>query len=152
MTRGVLQQNQNWRLYVGVSAPTADLSGTNRWYEVGAVAWTLPGDFIGVNTNAFRPTAYDASLDALRLFTVQGTNEVELPLPTLTHGASDVSDRVVRLVHGNDTGVEIPLGVRELRAEVTMTLRHRSTGQTATKVFSTRMLKKDGARLLLPLD
>jgi hypothetical protein len=106
---------ENWRLYVNVSAPTADISGTNRWYEVSTVAWTLPGDMYCGDTNAFLPTAYDASLDSLLLLRIEGTNVADLPLPPLRHGSSEQPNRMVQLFHADGTGVEVPASVRELR-------------------------------------
>jgi hypothetical protein len=52
-----------------------------------------------------------------------------------------------QLIHTNGTGVEIPAGVRELRAEATLTFRHRDTGKTQTNVFTTTMLKRERTKL-----
>jgi hypothetical protein len=138
---------ENWRLYVNALVDAANPSPTNHLYMISAVAWTAPGDSIGGDPSAFRPTAYDASLDSLRLFRIEGTNAVELPLPPLHHGSSDQPDRLVQLVPGNRAGVEIPASVRELRAHVTLTFRHRATGKTETEVFTTTMLKREMTKL-----
>jgi sRNA-binding carbon storage regulator CsrA len=89
-------------------------------------------------------------LDSLRLFCLAGTNAVELPLPPLPHGSNDHSNRLVQLGRGNRIGIEIPASVSELRAEIVMTFRHRATGRTETKVFTTKMLKKERTKYALP--
>jgi hypothetical protein len=38
-------------------------------------------------------------------------------------------------------------GVRELRAEATLTFRHRDTGKIQTNVFTTTMLKRERTKL-----
>jgi hypothetical protein len=119
---------------------------SNQLYVVNAVAWTAPGDSVGAGPGVFRPTAYDASLDSLRLFRIEGTNAVELSLPPLRHAPFDQPNCMVQLYHANGTGVEIPAGVNELRAEATLTFRHRDTGKMQTNVFTTRMLKREKTR------
>lgn len=138
---------ENWRLYVNVRVDAANPSPTNHFYAISAVAWTAPGDAIGGDTNEFLPTAYDASLDSLRLFRIEGTNVAELPLPPLHHGSSDQPNRLVQLVPGNRAVIEIPASVRELRADIVMTFRHRETGKTETKVFTTTMLKRERTKV-----
>lgn len=138
---------ENWRIYVNAHVDAANPPPTNQLYVVSAVAWTAPGDTIGGDPSAFRPTAYDVSLDSLRLFRIEGTNVVELPLPALGHGSSDQPNRLVQLIHANGTGVEIPAGVRELGAEATLTFWRRDTGKTQTNVFTTTMLKREGTKL-----
>ncbi len=142
---------ENWRVYVNAFVDAANPSPTNHFYVINALAWTLPGDVSRGDTNAFLPSAYDASLDSLRLFRIEGTNAVELPLPALGHGSSDQSNRMVQLIHANGTGVEIPAGVRELRAKATLTFWQRDTGKTETKVFTTTMLKQERTKLA-PLE
>jgi len=143
---------ENWRIYVNAHVDVANPTPTNHFYVISAVAWTAPGDSIGADPSAFRPTAYDASLDSLRLFRIEGTNVVELPLPPLRHTPFDQPDRLVQLIHANGTGVEIPASVRELRAEATLTFRHRDTGKTQTNLFTTTMLKRERTRLAPLLD
>lgn len=91
--------------------------------------------------------AYDASLDSLRLFRIEGTNAVELPLPPLGHGSTDHPNRLVRLAPSNRAGIEIPASIRELRADIVMTFRHRETGKTETKVLTTSMLRRERTKL-----
>ena len=134
---------ENWRIYVNAFVDVANPSPTNQFYTISAVAWTAPGDYVGADVSQFRPTTYDASLDSVRLFRIAGTNAVELPLPPLPHGSTDHSNRLVQLGRGNHIGIEIPASVGELRADIVMTFRHRDTGRTETKVFTTRMLKRE---------
>ena len=138
---------EKWRLYVNVRVDAANPSPTNHFYVINAVAWTLPGDVHRGDTNAFLPTAYDASLDSLRLFRIEGAHVAELPLPPLRHGSADQPNRIVQLFHGNGTRVEIPARVRELRADIVMTFRHRETGNTETKVLTTTLLKRERTKL-----
>ena len=134
---------ENWRIYVNAHVDAANPSPINHFYVISAVAWTAPGDSIGADPGQFRPTAYDATLDSLRLFRIEGTNESELQLPPFRHGPSDQPNRLVQLFHASGTGVEIPASVSELRADATLTFRHRDTGKTETKIFTTRMLKRE---------
>ena len=138
---------ENWRLYVNAFVDTTNPSPTNHLYLISAVAWTAPGDSVGLDVSQFRPTAYDASLDSLRLFRLEGTNAFELPLPPLGHGSADHPNRLVQLAPSSGAGIEIPAGVRELRADIVMTFRHRETGKTETKVFTTTMLKRERTKL-----
>jgi hypothetical protein len=140
-------KSENWRIYVNALVDAANPSPTNHSYVVSALGWTVPNDSIGVGTNQFRPTAYDARLDSLRLFRIETTNVVELPLPSLHHGDSDHPNRLVNLGPDNRVGIEMPASVNELRADVVMTLRHRETGRTEPKVFTTRMLKRERTTL-----
>lgn len=114
---------------------------------VRTVAWTASGDSVGGDASQFRPTAYAASLDSLRLFCIEGTSVVELPLPLLHRGASDHPNRLVSLAPANRAGITIPASVKELRADVVMTFRHRETGRTETKVFTLRMFKRERTTL-----
>jgi hypothetical protein len=138
---------EKWRLYVNVRVDAANPSPTNHFYSINAVAWTLPGDVLRGDTNAFLPTAYDASLDSLRLFCIEGTNAVELPLPPLGHRSADYPNRLVQLAPSSGAGIEIPASVRELRADIVMTFRHRETGKTETNVLTTKMLKCEKTKL-----
>jgi hypothetical protein len=140
-------QFENWRLYVSVFVDAANPPLTNHFYLVSAMAWTAPGKSIGPDPNQFRPTAYDTSLDSLRLFRVAGTNSVELPLPPLNHGPTDHSNRLVQLGSSNRAGIQIPASVSELRADVAMTFNHRETGKTDTKVFAIPMIKRERTKL-----
>ena len=85
--------------------------------------------------------------------TTSVTNAVpaELPLPPLHYGPSDQPNRLLELISDNHAGIEIPDRVRELRAEVVVTFRHRGTGKIETKVFVATMLKREGTRLVPPL-
>lgn len=141
---------ENWRIYVNAFVNAANPSPTNQFYTIGAVAWTAPGDWIGPGVSQFRSTTYDASLDSVRLFSIAGTNAVELPLPAFLHSSTDHPNRMVQLCLGNGAGIEIPASVSELRADVVMTFRHRDTGRTETKVFTTRMLKRERTQYALP--
>jgi hypothetical protein len=143
---------ENWRLYVNAFVDAANPSPTNHFYLISTVAWTAPGDSIGADPSEFRPTSYDASLDSLHLFRIDGTNAVELRLPPLDHGATDQPNRLVALAPGNRAGIEIPASVRELRADVVMTFRHRETGKTETKVFTIPMRKQERTKLEPMLD
>ena len=134
---------ENWRIYVCALVDAANPSPTNHAYMISTVAWTAPGDSIGGRASEFRPTAYDASLDSLHLFRVEGTNSVELPLPPLHHGPTDHPNRLVQMAPSNGVRIEIPARVNELRAEVAMAFRHRATGKTETKVFTIPMLKRE---------
>ena len=138
---------ENWRIYVSVHVDAANPSPTNHFYVVSAVAWTAPGDAVGGDASEFRPTKYDASLDSLRLFRVDGTNAVEMLLPPLHRGSSDHSNRLVQLVPSNRAGIEIPASVRELRADVVMRFRHRETGKAETKDFTIPMRKRERTKL-----
>lgn len=140
-------QFENWRLYVSVFVDAANPPPTNHFYLVSAVAWTAPGDSIGPDPGQFRSTAYGASLDSLRLFRVAGTNSIELPLPPLNHGPTDHSNRLVQLGSSNQAGIQIPASVKELRADVAMTFRHRETGKTETRVFAIPMVKRERTKL-----
>ena len=143
---------ENWRLYVNAFVDAANPSPTNHFYLISAVAWTAPGDSVHGDASEFRPTIYDASLDSLRLFRVEGTNSVELPLPPLLHGSSDHPNRLVQLGPERGAGVTIPASVSELQAEVVMTFRHRETGKTETKVFTVPMRKRERTKLEPMLD
>ena len=134
---------ENWRLYVTALVDAANPSPTNHSYMISTVAWTAPGDSIGGRDCEFRPTAYDASLDSLRLFRVEGTNSIELPLSPLHHGSTDHPNRLVQLAPTNGFRIEIPVSVNELRAEVTMTFRNRDTGRTEANMFTIPMLKRE---------
>jgi hypothetical protein len=134
---------ENWRIYVHARVVDANPAPTNHRYMVGALAWTLPGDSTRGNPNDFRPTAYDASLDSLRLFRMEGTNAIELPLPPLHHGPNNHPNRLVQLLPDNRATIEIPDRVGELRADVTMTFIHRGTGNRETREFRLRMLKRE---------
>ncbi|MCX6923028.1 MAG: hypothetical protein NT154_07450 [Verrucomicrobia bacterium] len=138
---------ENWRLYVNAFVDAANPSPTNHLYLISAVAWTAPGDSVGLDASQFRPTAYDASLDSLRLFRIEGTNAVELPLPPLVQGSADHPNRLVQLAPSSSAGIEIPASVRELRADIVMTFRHRKTCKTETKLLTTTMLKRERTRL-----
>lgn len=138
---------KNWRLYVNAFVDAANPSPTNHFYLISAVAWTAPGDWLGGDASEFRPTIYDASLDSLRLFRIDGPNAVELPLPPLRHGSTDQSNRLVQLGPGTRAGIEIPASVSELRGDVVMTFRHRATGKTETKIFSIPMRKRERTKL-----
>jgi hypothetical protein len=138
---------ENWRLYVNAFVDAANPSPTNHFYLISAVAWTAPRDDLRSDPSQFRPTTYDASLDSLRLFRLEGTNAVELLLPPLRHGSDDQPNRLVGLAPGNRAGILILASVNELRAEVTMTFRHRETGKTETRVFTIRMLKRERTKL-----
>jgi hypothetical protein len=143
---------ENWRLYVNAHVDGPNRGPTNHCYMISTVAWTAPGDSIGGRASEFRPTAYDASLDSLRLFRVEGTNSVELPLPRLHHGSSDHPNRLVQMAPGIGVRIAIPASVKELRAEVAMTFRHRETGKTEIKVFTIPMLKPERTKLEPLLD
>ena len=138
---------ENWRIYVNAHVDAANPAPTNHFYLISAVAWTAPGDSVGGNRSEFRPTAYDASLDSLRLFRIAGTNAVELPLPPLHHGPADHPNRLVQLGPGRGAGVTIPASVSELRADVMMTFRHRETGKTETKLFAITMHKRERTKI-----
>jgi hypothetical protein len=138
---------ENWRLYVNAFVDAANPSPTNHFYRISAMAWTLPGDAYFGDPNAFRPTAYDASLDSLRLFRVEGTNSVELPLPPLHHGSTDHPNRLMQLAPSNGVRIEIPASVSELRADVVMTFRRRETGRTETNVSTMTMRKRERSKL-----
>ena len=138
---------ENWRLYVNAFVDAANPSPTNHFYLISTVAWTAPRDYLCLDSSQFRPTSYDASLDSLRLFRIEGTNAVELPLPPLGHGSVDHPSRLVQLVPSSGAGIEIPANVRELRADIVMTFRHRETGKTETKVLMTTMLKRERTKL-----
>ncbi len=143
---------ENWRLYVNVRVPVPDPSPTNHLYAISALAWTLPGDVHRGDPNDYRPTAYDASLDSLRLFRVEGTNAVELSLPPPRHGPKDHPNRLLQLAYGNHEGIEIPASVSELQAQVTMTFRHRAMGKTERKVFELNLHKQERTRMEPLLD
>ena len=143
---------ENWRLYVSARVDAANPSPTNHFYVLSTVAWTAPGDSIGGRASEFRPTAYDASLNSLRLFRVEGTNLIELPLPPLHHGSTDHPNRLVQMAPSNGVRIEIPASVEELRADVVMTFRHRETGKTETKVFTLPMRKRERTKLEPMLD
>ena len=138
---------ENWRIYVFAQVDAANPAPTNQSYQIKALAWTAKGDYITANTNDFRPTAYDASLDSLRLFQVEGTNSVELPLPPFLHGPDDRPSRLVQIFHPHGTTVEIPADVRELRAVITLTFRHRDTGRVEIRTYTLRMLKREQTQL-----
>jgi len=140
---------ESWRIYVNIGVPGANPPATNELYNVSVVAWTLPGDVYRGDANEFRPTAYDANLKSLRLFRLDGTNIVELPLPLPSRGANDHPNRLVQRAYGSR---EIPPGVNELKAEVTMTFQHRDTGETELKVFSLRMIKQERTKIAPMLD
>jgi hypothetical protein len=89
---------ENWRLYVNAFVDAANPSPTNHLYLISAGAWTAPGDSVGLGASQFRPTAYDASLDSLRLFRIEGTNAAELPLPPLGHGSAHHPNRLVHSI------------------------------------------------------
>jgi len=141
---------ENWGIYVNARVEAANPSPTNHLFVISAVAWTAPGDWIGPDVQ-FKSTTYDASLDSLRLFRIEGTNAAELPLPPLHHDSSDQPNRVVQLYSDNHIGIEIPANVKELRAEVVMTFRHRGTGKTETKVFAIKMVKRERTKFA-PLE
>ena len=138
---------ENWRLYVNTHVDAANPAPTNHFYLISAVAWTAPRDYLRLDPSQFRPTTYDASLDSLRLFRIEGTNAVEQPLPPLHHGPADHPNRLVQLFADNGAGVTIPTSVNELRAEVAMTLRHRDTGKTETKLFAITMHKRERTKI-----
>ena len=138
---------ENWRLYVTALVDAANPSPTNHSYMISTVAWTAPGDSIGGRDCEFRPTAYDASLDSLRLFRVEGTNSIELPLSPLHHGSTDHPNRLVQMAPSNGVRIEIPASVSELRADVVMTFRHRDTGKTETKLFAITMHKRERTKI-----
>lgn len=143
---------ENWRLYVNVHVDAVNPRPTNHSYVVSAVAWTARGDATRGQASEFRSTAYDVSLNSLRLFRLDGTHLIELPLPPLHHGFNDHPNRLVQLGPTNGARIEIPASVSELRAEVATTLRRRDTGQTETKVHTLRMLKREGTKLGPILD
>lgn len=134
---------ENWRLYVNALVDAANPSPTNHFCRISASAWTFPGDAYCGDPSAFRPTAYDASLDSLRLFRVEGTNSVELPLPPLHHGSSDQPSRLMQLAPSDGVRIEIPANVSELRADAVTTFRHRETGRTEARVFTRTMRKRE---------
>jgi hypothetical protein len=143
---------ENWRLYVNAQVDAANSGPTNHFFVISTVAWTAPGDAIGGPASEFRPTAYDASLDSLRLFCVEGTNEVEMQLPPLDLGSSDHPNRLVQLAPTNGARIEIPASVSKLRADVTMTFRHRDTDKAETRVFSTALRRREGTKLAPMLE
>jgi hypothetical protein len=94
---------ENWRLYVNAFVDAANPSPTNHLYVINAMAETLPVCVYRGDTNEFLPSPYDASMNLLRLFRIEDTNVVELPLPPLRQGFSDQPNRLVQLFHGSGT-------------------------------------------------
>ena len=133
-------QFESWKISVWVRATcTANPPSKNRLFQVGASAWTVKGDVYHGKPSEFQVSAYDATIQSLRLFWVEGTNTVELSLPEIGPSARHLTSS--NWVNISKEKVEIPTSVNELRAVLLMTFWNRETGQTEVKTIDLRMTK-----------
>jgi hypothetical protein len=123
-----------------------DANTGNHEYNVGCVAWTLPGDSYYGDPASFRSTSYHASFDSLKLTYLDGSNAAEIPLGTFHGAKNDNPASKVQLMY--DGPVSIPAGVEELQARVVMTFTNQATGEVETKVFDFKMTKREGKEIV----